>query len=54
LISLKHKKKTTCFNSAILVFAKGELFGGVRPSQTIALVQEDLFPHAKRLGANTA
>ncbi len=37
----------------VLIFYKSDILGAVSPMQTIALVQEDLFPHAKNLGVNT-
>ena len=45
--------KSTFLTTAVLVMSGTELFGAVSPLQTISLVQEDLFPHAKKLGINS-
>jgi len=37
-------------SSAVFVMSGCELFGVTTPLQTIALVQDDIFPQAKRLG----
>ncbi|MBU1657622.1 gluconate 2-dehydrogenase subunit 3 family protein [bacterium] len=46
--------KETFFTGAVLVMSGTKLFGAVTPLQTITAVQEDLFPHAKSLGANAS
>ncbi|MCX6075757.1 MAG: gluconate 2-dehydrogenase subunit 3 family protein [Campylobacterales bacterium] len=45
--------KTALFGGAVLVMYGATVFGAVSPMQTMALVQEDLFPHAKSLGIKT-
>ncbi|MFA6138537.1 MAG: gluconate 2-dehydrogenase subunit 3 family protein [Sulfurimonas sp.] len=41
------------FGGAVLIMSGATVFGAVAPMQTMALVQEDLFPHAKSLGIET-
>lgn len=44
---------TAFFGGGVLVMYGATVFGAVSPMQTIQLVQEDLFPHAKSLGIKT-
>jgi gluconate 2-dehydrogenase gamma chain len=46
--------KTTLLTTAVLVMSGSELFGAVSPVQTMTLVQQDLFPHANKLGINSS
>ncbi|WP_455756915.1 gluconate 2-dehydrogenase subunit 3 family protein [Sulfurimonas sp.] len=46
--------KTTFLSSAVIVISGGKLFGATTPLQTLSVVQNDLFPHAKLLGANAS
>jgi hypothetical protein len=46
--------KNSFLTVALLVFSKGNLFATVTPIQTIALLQEDLFPLSKQLHSNSA
>ncbi len=52
-ISRRTFLKGAFLSAGILIFYKSNIVGAVSPMQTIALVQEDLFPHAKKLGVNT-
>lgn len=45
--------KTALFSSGVLLFSSGKLFGAVSPVQTLAIVQNDLFPHADKIGMRT-
>ncbi len=45
--------KNSFLYTAVLIMSDAIVFGAVLPMQTMALVQEDLFPHAKKLGINT-
>ena len=45
--------KTTFLATAVLVMSGSELFGAVSPIQTMVVVQQDLFPHANKLGINS-
>jgi len=46
--------KSTFFTTAIVVMSKNELSGVVSPLQTIALVQEDLFPDIKKFNIKSS
>ena len=46
--------KSTFLTTAVLVMSGSELFGAVSPLQTLDVVQEDLFPHVKRLGIDSS
>jgi hypothetical protein len=46
--------KNSFLTAAVLVFAKGKLFASVTPIETIAILQEDLFPLIKTLQSNSA
>jgi len=46
--------KTTFLSSAVIVMSGGKLFGATSSLQTLSIVQNDLFPHAKLLGANAS
>lgn len=54
LKSRRNFLKSSFLGGAVIVMSGGELFGAVSPLQTLTLVQEDLFPHAKELGINTS
>ncbi len=44
--------KTSFLTAAVIVMSGNELFGAVYPLDTILIAQEDLFPHAKKLGVD--
>ena len=46
--------KNTFLSTAVLIMPNGKLFGAVTPSNTIALVQEDLFPTSPKLYNNAS
>jgi len=46
--------KSTFLTTAVLVMSGNKLFGAVSPLQTITVVQEDLFPQAKKLGIKSS
>ena len=52
LNSRRNFLKTTFLSSVVMIISGKKLFGVTTPLQTLSLVQEDLFPHAKILGAN--
>ncbi len=44
--------KTSFLTTAVIVMSGGALFGAINPLETILKAQEDLFPHAKKLGVD--
>lgn len=53
LNSRRNFLKSSFLGGAVIVMSGSELFGPVSPLDTLTLVQEDLFPHAKKLDVNT-
>jgi gluconate 2-dehydrogenase gamma chain len=45
--------KSSFLGTAVIVMSGSALFGAVSPLETLSLIQEDLFPHAKALGTNS-
>ncbi|NCO02088.1 MAG: gluconate 2-dehydrogenase subunit 3 family protein [Epsilonproteobacteria bacterium] len=46
--------KSSFLTTAVILFSGSKLFGAISPLETLSLVQEDLFPHAKEIGIKSA